>query len=325
MITLGGATTIGSDAGTLILSNTSTIQGATAASNLTLTGSGNGSIAGIINGGTGGTAGAGTLTMNGSGAWTLSGTNTFTGGTTLNSGTLIAASQFAFGNAATDTITLNGGVLDMADGTASLTEGNNVTVAGNAKILTDRSGLGAGISHTLGTLSIGSNKLTIDIGPNVTSASGNVARINTLAVTLTGNPTFDTEDGALLILGVSPAPAISGNGNITVQSGDGTGLTSIRGTTNSTAKIQTTLASGTLTLNSSTTNPAVGSLIGSPGQGSTLVLNGGTLDLQVDAGVSAYPATVGGNATITTQHRGASNSPASNQFLGTPCPSARTR
>src|SRR5205085_7342286 len=80
LLTLGAAATISSDSGTLNLTNTGTITGATFG--LTLTGAGDGNISSII-----GTT-SGTLTKAGTGTWTLSGVNTYTGSTTVNAGTL---------------------------------------------------------------------------------------------------------------------------------------------------------------------------------------------------------------------------------------------
>src|SRR4029453_10918226 len=70
LLTLGAASTISSNSGTLNLTNTGTITGS--GLNLTLTGSGIGSISSVIGTGTG------TVTKNGSGQWTLSGANTYT-------------------------------------------------------------------------------------------------------------------------------------------------------------------------------------------------------------------------------------------------------
>ena len=91
--------------GGINLTNTGTIAGATYG--LTLGGSGIGSVSSII-----GTA-SGTLTKNGAGSWTLSGAgpNTYTGLTTVNSGTLIAAKDGALGGTGSGTTVANGAVL----------------------------------------------------------------------------------------------------------------------------------------------------------------------------------------------------------------------
>ena len=62
---------------------------------------------GPINDVTGGTT---AVTFNGSGSVTFSATNNYTGGTTINAGTLVSASQYSLG---TGPITLNGGALQV--------------------------------------------------------------------------------------------------------------------------------------------------------------------------------------------------------------------
>ncbi len=80
LVTLGSASRINSDAGTLTLSNVGTITGNTFG--LTVGGAGNTTINSIIGTGTG------TLTKDGNGTLTLGGTNTYTGTTTVTAGTL---------------------------------------------------------------------------------------------------------------------------------------------------------------------------------------------------------------------------------------------
>ena len=111
-ITLTGAGTIQSDAGTLTVDGTIT----NAANLLTVTGAGNTTISGVIGNGAGG------LTKTGAGALTLSGTtaNTYTGLTTVSAGTLnlnktgvnaIAGPATAVKNSAANVL-VNGGTLN---------------------------------------------------------------------------------------------------------------------------------------------------------------------------------------------------------------------
>ena len=83
-------------------------------------------ISDVISNGTGG--GALAIVKNDAGTWTLSGANTFTGGTTLNAGTLLVGNASALG---TGTLTLNGGSFGH---TAALTISNNILVTGTTTI-----------------------------------------------------------------------------------------------------------------------------------------------------------------------------------------------
>ncbi|HWM24162.1 MAG TPA: autotransporter-associated beta strand repeat-containing protein [Chthoniobacterales bacterium] len=129
LLTLGAASTISSDSGTLNLTNIGTITGATYG--LTLRGSGNGSVASTI-----GTT-SGTLTKSGTGTWTLTGANTFTGATTVNGGTLTLAAGSTGALGFTSAITVNsGGTLLLAGNNqinnfASLTLGGGTFARGN--------------------------------------------------------------------------------------------------------------------------------------------------------------------------------------------------
>ncbi len=97
-------------------------------------------------------------------------------------------------------LTLNKGTLTLTNDTAT-TFGNNTTVnaasSGDTTITIDRATAGAGINHTMGTLSVGTNPLTVNKGANVTSGT---AGLIFGATTLTGNPTF-TLTGANMTLG----------------------------------------------------------------------------------------------------------------------------
>ncbi|MEI6674374.1 MAG: autotransporter-associated beta strand repeat-containing protein [Verrucomicrobiota bacterium] len=93
LLTLGSATRINSDAGTLTLSNAGTITGNTFG--LTVGGAGNTTINSII------ATGAGALTKDGTGTLTLGGVNTFTGLTTVTAGTLAYGVTNALSTSAT--------------------------------------------------------------------------------------------------------------------------------------------------------------------------------------------------------------------------------
>ena len=157
LLTLSGNATIAANSGTLNLTNTGTITGAY---NLTLTGAGTGTISSIIG------TGAGTVTKTGAGTWTIvstapAGASTYTGGTTLNAGTLLVG---AYGSLGTGTLTLSGGTLG-ANG-PQITGGYNpasvpnaiVVTAGTTTFLTDSARADFTISGSIS----GSGSLTIN-------------------------------------------------------------------------------------------------------------------------------------------------------------------
>ncbi len=106
LVTLAGNTTIGSDAGTLTLSNVGTITGS--GFGLTLTGAGNGVVDSIIG------TGAGTVSKTGAGTWTLNGVNTYTGATTIGAGTLALGAANSIATSSGVGLTASGATLDIS-------------------------------------------------------------------------------------------------------------------------------------------------------------------------------------------------------------------
>jgi autotransporter-associated beta strand protein len=94
------------------------------------------------------------LTKSGLGTLALSNTNTLTGAVVLSAGTLRASN--VAGALGAGSLTLSGGTLQLANDTA-LNFARNTTVNANTAITSDRLTAGAGVTHTLGTLSIGAN------------------------------------------------------------------------------------------------------------------------------------------------------------------------
>ena len=126
--------------------------------------------------------------------------------TTLNGGTLKLGNSGSLGTSGA-TLTLTSGILDLAIDSSVFA--HNTTVNGNVTGKCDRAvANAAGITHTLGTLSIGANTLYVTNGPNVLANSpyGLVFGVTTL----TGNSTFDVADSGTLTLG-----AIGGNFTLT--------------------------------------------------------------------------------------------------------------
>jgi autotransporter-associated beta strand protein len=119
-ITLGSATRINSDSGTLTLNGTATITGASFG--LTVGGAGNTTISSAI-----GTT-SGILTKDGAGTLTLTGNNTFTGATTVSAGTLKAAASNALGATSGIMVNTGGTLLISANGAI----GTNTTITMNS-------------------------------------------------------------------------------------------------------------------------------------------------------------------------------------------------
>jgi fibronectin-binding autotransporter adhesin len=251
-------------------------------------------------------SGSGSLTKQGTGTVVLSGANTFNGGTMVSAGTLRGTVAGAFGgNTTASAITLGGGTLELFSSTATTFANSAVTVTANSTIITNRAAAGAGITHTLGALSIGANTLTVT--PAV--ANSGTQGLTVGAVTLTGNATLNVTTIAsvtsLLTVGAVGGGNFSltksGAGNMTMT-GAGTygGGTLIQGgvvqINNNTALgtgdvTLTTTAAGRLLINAGVTianNVIINTSVGSTGLG--MIQQTGTGQARVNGTV-----TVNGN------------------------------
>ncbi len=230
-------------------------------------------------------SGAAGFTKAGTGSVILNGTNTYSGGTTVSAGTLVAGDSQALGLAA-NTLTLGGGTLNLASDTS--TTAKPTTISGNATILSNRATAGAGITHTFGTLGIGANTLTVSAGSNVSSGTAGLT-FGTTTLSASGT-VFNVGTGANLTLGVLAGSASdfvfekTGAGRLTLNN------TATRAGTANT--ILTTLTAGTLRLG--TANALT------PSSTIRLAANGGVLSLASDSAVTYLGANlvVGGNFTI---------------------------
>jgi fibronectin-binding autotransporter adhesin len=189
------------------------------------------------------TGGTGTPTSGGGGGLFLYGANTYTGGTTINSGaTLVLDNPSALGatGAGNAVTVVSGGELDLNTG-ANGTVGQNITLNGT--------GVGSsGAIRGLGTVTLSG---AITLGSNSTILNTN----GTYAVTLSGGSvslgTFtltDTQVGSS-----SNSDVISGTGGLTLG---GTGTITLTGA--NTYSGTTTISAGTLQISNGGTTATIG-------------------------------------------------------------------
>lgn len=199
----------------------------------------------------------------GAGRLVLNATNTFTGSTTLTAGILrTTGGAGALGTGAA-VLNLAGGTLQLVNSTGT-NYARNTTVTGNVEITNDRGAAGVGVTHSLGTLSIGAQTLTV----SGAGADSGTQGLTFGAVTSTGATTFTVNNNGAVttlltlasIVNSSGNPiTFNGTGNITVTGAignsaaginkSGSGMLTLTGT--NTFVGQVTLAGGVLSVNNS--------------------------------------------------------------------------
>ncbi len=283
---------------------------------LTLNIGSSGAFTGVIqNGGIGGGTG-GSIVKNGSATLTLSGNNTFTGGATINSGTLVVGNANALG---TGPVAVNGSSTLETSGALA---GSGTTIAVNAASYTQASGatlallvnsltthdsiaLGGGAATLAGTLDLifasGSNPLA---GQNYTvvstthsESSGDIFNniVLTGAGTLHATAAFDNGTGEVISL-VS-IPTLYWTGSTT-----GTALADASGSWDTTPTTNTVWSSAAA---SGTAQAWVNGDMASLGAGGTSAV---TVTIDQSGGVSAsgitFNAMTGGSYTIASAGEG---------------------
>ena len=242
---------------------------------ITANGAGDMAIIGVIG------TGSGAVSQAGTGKLTPSAANTYTGSTSVSAGILRATTNA--GALGAGSLFVSGGTLELANNTG-LNFGRNTTVSGNATITSDVLTSGsAGVTHSLGSLGIGAQTLTIGKGSNVGSGVAGVTFTGT--TTLGGNATFAPAAGTLLTLGAVTGATrsftVNGAGDVTVSGA----VTTTTGTIGKSGAGQLTL-SGTNTYSGGTTvNAGTVLLTGTASAGTGAVrLNGGTLSVNINSG-----------------------------------------
>jgi fibronectin-binding autotransporter adhesin len=268
LVRLGAASRINTDAGTLTLSNTGTITGATFG--LSVGGAGNTAIHGII-----GTT-SGTLTKDGTGTLTLSRANTYTGLTTVSAGVLNIQNAAALGGTTNRTVVTSGAALQIQGGITTAAEaltinGTGINFDGALRnILADNIYKGTVTLGSVSRINSDSGTLTLDVN----SGSAITGTFN-LSIGGAGNVTIAD-------------PITTGTGTLTK---DGSGTLTLSGASTYTGG--TTLTSGSLIIN----NAGVAGTSGALGNGGTFTINGGTVDT-VAAGITnarVNPINLGNN------------------------------
>ena len=226
--------------------------------------------------------GSGTMSISkaGTGGLTLSGLNTYTGGTTINNGTIFLGAagngtNSPLGTTATGTTVNSGGALDIAGYTLSIA--HPLTIYGTGYL-----GFGA-LTNSVNTPSTYSGPVTLGAAASIYSSQG--------ALTLTGGITTGgyqlTLDGT--IGGLLSTTAITGTGSI-YKTNTGTWTLSAA---NSYSGL-TTINNGTLFLGGA--GSGSNSPLGTTASG-TVVNSGGALDLSGYTLATAEPLTINGTGS----------------------------
>jgi len=272
-LTLGSASTISSDAGTLTLTGGITNAGFTT----TFTGAGNIAENGVI-------SGTGGVTKTGGGTVTLGGANTFTGSTTVNAGTLQVNTNNALGTAASGTTVANGAVLRL----------NNVTYSTAETLTLNGSGIGnggalanTGTSTFAGPITVATNA-TINAGGGTLTLTGGLNKNGTTLTIAGGGSVYINNNG---ITGSSP------NSDLVVD-----GTTVILNVANSYNGPTTVQNSGTLQLGNSNvlpTSPQTALTVNSNSVFNLASRSDSVASLSGDSSASVRNSVIGSTSTLT--------------------------
>lgn len=255
---VSGSTVTGNHSGTITLDDNLTLSTAASTSTLNLTG--------VIEDGTSGAKG---ITVGGSGQITLSNTNTYTGNTTIGSGTLLVTKAAALpGYNSAGKVVINGGTLSLrvAGSGWSAAEVNTLVsnatkTSGSLSLDTSNGSFTPTAALNLGALNLvknGANTLNLDqansFTGNVTVNAGTLKIADSGALG-TGNKTITSAGGSRVVQlsgGITLGSNISWS--MSSNSGDGLGLSSIDGDNTIQGNINYTTGNPALNISSSGTS-----------------------------------------------------------------------
>ena len=213
---------------------------------------------------------ASTIQKSGAGRMVLSGNNSYSGGTILNAGTLVASGKTALGGGGTVTFNASsGGVLELATADGTLSYLHNLSMGSNRfnTIVVNRTAAGDA-NYALGNFQLGASSMTFNKGPELTgNGSLSIGTLDLSAgndgrpVVLNGNATIQVASAAI-ISNPDISKRLQLDGTATnntigpISNGGGTGILSLikagPGTwtlvENNTYSGDTTISGGTLKL-----------------------------------------------------------------------------
>ena len=176
-------------------------------------------------------AGTKGMTKAGTGNLKLTSANTYSGGTTLNSGYLAVGNITSLG-ASSNPLTLNGGTLYLQIGTANVSPNYNTTVGGNVNIVPDRASSGAGLIYTMGTLNV-TGLYTLEVAPAaIGSLATGLSRVLFGNTSFTSGTVFEVESSGTTKTVLLQLGALQNNGDLTFLCNDGFDTIRLAGTAN---------------------------------------------------------------------------------------------
>jgi len=251
-------------------------------------------ITGII--GDGASGGKLALVKGGSGTWVLSGANTFTGGLTLNAGTLTLQNATALGGGA-GTFAIAGGTLDSGTVNLVLTANNPQNWNGNFAFTgTQNLNLGTGAVAMNASRQVTVNTNTLTVGGVISGAGFGLTKAGAGTLTLNGSA-VNTFNGGLTVNGgtnlldfanlATPTDLINSSNTVTM----GNGTLRIKGKS---------AGSTSQTLSNVTQNAGAGQILVDPNGGAGTTLTLGSI-AATNAGRSLLVGqAAAGTVTITT-------------------------